>query len=137
MSYLLDTNVLSEARKQRPNAGVVSWIRRAPIGQIMVSVVTIGEIRRGVERLRARNDHQLAHRYEQWLAETRELYSDQLLPVDLRIAEAWGEIDARQPLATSDGLIAATAKVHGLTVITRNTKDFQATGVRVSNPFTS
>ncbi|WP_163567438.1 type II toxin-antitoxin system VapC family toxin [Fodinicola feengrottensis] len=137
MSYLLDTNILCESSKPRPNAGVVSWMRQASVGRLMLSVVTIGEIRRGVERLRARNDHPQARRYEQWLAETQDLYSERLIPVDIRVAETWGDIDAQHPLATTDGLIAATAKVHGLTVITRNTKDFHTTGVRILNPFTS
>lgn len=136
MSYLLDTNVLSEWRKPVPNTGVVDWFGRVPVDELYLSVVTVGEIRRGVGRLQRRGDHRQATAIEAWLADTRRRFVDRLLPITADVAERWGQTDAGGPIPTADGLIAATATVHGLTVVTRNTKDFEPTGVGVLNPFT-
>lgn len=136
MSYLLDTNVLSEWRKPVPDHGVVEWLATTEVDELFISVITIGEIRRGIVKLRLRNDHRHAAAYESWLAATKELFADRLAPVSVEAAEEWGHLIADRPVSTADGLIAATAKVHGWTVVTRNTKDFDTTGVRLLNPFT-
>lgn len=136
MSYLLDTNVLSEWRKPIPDPGVAEWLATTPMDELFVSVITIGEIRRGIAKLQLRNDHRQAAVYESWLADTKGLFADRLVPVSVEAAEEWGHIDADRPVPMADGLIAAIAKVRGWTVVTRNVKDFDATGVRLLNPFT-
>lgn len=135
MSYLLDTSVLSEWRKAVPNRGVAAWFDSAPARELFLSVITIGEIRRGIAKLQLRHDYRQAATYESWLASTKALFADRLVPVTADIAEEWGSSDARGRVPTADGLIGATAKVHGWTVVTRNTKDFEPTGVRLLNPF--
>ncbi|MGH3716563.1 MAG: type II toxin-antitoxin system VapC family toxin [Micromonosporaceae bacterium] len=135
MAYLLDTNVVSEPYKSSPDEGVAQWLAARPNDVLFVSAVTIGEIRRGIARLRLRNDHRQAAHYDSWLTTIKDSFQDRLVPVTVEIAEQWGEDDARRPLPTADGLIAGTAKVHGWTLVTRNTKDFEATGVRLLNPF--
>lgn len=136
MSYLLDTNVLSEWRKTVPDRGVVEWFERAKLDEIFISVITIGEIRRGIAKLQRRNDYRQAAAYEAWLIGTKDLFAKRLVPVSIEAAEEWGRNDGARAIAATDGLIAATAKVHGWTVVTRNVKDFDATGVRLLNPFT-
>lgn len=135
MSYLLDTNVVSEWRKANPDPGVVEWLAATAADELFVSVITIGEIRRGIVKLRRRNDHQQAAAYESWLADAQDLFADRLVPISVEVAEEWGRIDGDHPISMADGLIAATAKVRGWTVVTRNIKDFDATGVRLLNPF--
>jgi hypothetical protein len=136
VSYLLDTNVLSEWRKVIPDRGVVDWFRGAVVDELFVSVITIGEIRRSIVKLQLRNDHRQAAVYESWLRGAKDLFIDRLVPISLEVAEEWGHSDARRTGSVADGLLAATAKVHGWTLVTRNVKDFDATGVRVLNPFT-
>lgn len=136
MSYLLDTNVLSEWRKPIPDPGVAEWLAAAVVDDLFVSVITIGEIRRGIVKLQLRNDHRQAAAYESWLVATKELFADRLVPVSIEAAEEWGYMVADRPVPMADGLIAATAKVRGWTVVTRNVKDFDSTGVRLINPFT-
>jgi predicted nucleic acid-binding protein len=135
MPFLLDTNVLSELSRTRPNAGVTRFVRETTGQELCLSVVTFAEIRRGIARLRIKNDHGQANRYDQWFGDTRDWFVGDVLPVDRHIAEAWGEMDARRPQPIADGLIAATAKVYDLTVVTRNVRDFSDAGVRVLNPF--
>jgi predicted nucleic acid-binding protein len=135
MTYLLDTNVLSEWRKNPPNSGVQDWFSRVHLDDVFLSVVTIGEIRRGIAKLRKRNDHRQAMMYESWLTTVKSRFSDRLVPVTLDVAEAWGQIDSGQPLQVPDALIAATVQAHGWTLVTRNAKDFEHTGMRVLNPF--
>ena len=134
--YLLDTNVLSDGRKPSPDQGVRAWLGRVHPDDLRVSVVTIAEIRRGVSRLRRRRDHRQANLVEEWLATTRHEFADRLVPVSADIADAWGHLDAGRATLTSDGLIAATAQVHGWTVVTRNVEHFEPTAVQVLNPFT-
>lgn len=135
MTYLLDTNVLSETRKRQPARGVVEWIAAVPPERLYVSVLTLGEIERGIARIRTHGDHQQALALEGWLGEVERGFGDRVLPVTLTAASAWGRQQHAQPLPVIDGLIAATAQVNGLTVVTRNVKDFEQAGVQVVNPF--
>jgi len=136
VKYLLDTNVLSEPRKPMPDSGVLGWLDRVEPTELRLSVITVGEIRRGITKLRLRNDYQQAARYERWLFATLRQFTDRLVPVTADVAGQWGHEDARRPIPTADGLIGATAVVHGWTLVTRNTKDFEHIGVALLNPFT-
>jgi predicted nucleic acid-binding protein len=134
VTYLLDTNVLSETRKRQPAAGVAEWIASTPPDRMHISVLTLGEIEQGIARIRGRGDQNQAAALERWLTDLQAGFEDRVLPVSLPVATAWG----RQPNPRSviDALIAATARVHGLTVVTRNVKDFEPAGIPVLNPFT-
>ena len=136
MTYLLDTNVVSEARKAQGNANVKRWLASVPRGSLYLSVLTIGEIRRGIEILRGRDPTQ-ATALDTWLTALRTGYLDRLLPVTTEISEEWGRLNVPDPVPTVDGLLAATARVHGLTLVTRNTRDLVRTGVRLLDPFQS
>ncbi len=132
---MLDTNVVSEARKgSRANAGVMRWLSSVAAEDLYVSVLVIGEIRQGIEGLRGRDSIQADH-LETWLSVLRRRYADRILPMDLEIAEEWGRMNAPNPISSRDGLMTATAKVRGMTFVTRNTADVEGTGVRVLNPF--
>ena len=135
MTYLVDTNILSETRKRRPATGVTSWIAATPPERLHVSVLTLGEIEQGISRIRGRGDNGQAASLERWLREVELGFADRILPITLPVAADWGRQQHAQPLPVIDGLIAATAKVNGLTVVTRNAKDFERTGVQVLNPF--
>jgi predicted nucleic acid-binding protein len=135
VSYLLDTNVLSEVRKPQANPHVRAWFASVPGESLYLSVLTVGEIRRGMEQLRRRDPAQAAV-FEAWLASLRQHYADRLLPVTTEIAEEWGRLNVPDPLPTVDGLLAATARVRGLVLVTRNTADLARTDVRVLDPFT-
>ena len=135
MTYLLDTNILSETRKRKAATGVTDWIAATPPELLHVSVLTLGEIEHGIMRIRGRGDHGQALGLERWLREVELGFADRVLPVTLPVASAWGRQQHSQPLPVIDGLIAATAKVNGLTVVTRNAKDFERSGVQVLNPF--
>ena len=136
MSYLVDTNVISELRKgDRANAGVVAWFSRLEAGDIYLSVVTIGEIRKGIESIRSRNDLRAAASLDRWLTTLTEAHSARILPIDQRTAEVWGRLNVPDPLPVIDGLLAATAIVHGLSVATRNLRDIERSGVDCLNPF--
>ena len=135
MTYLLDTNVLSETRKRQPAASVAGWIAAASPGRLHVSVLTLGEIEQGISRIRGRGDGQQAAALERWLRDVETGFEDRVLPVTLQVAAAWGRQQLARPLPVIDALIAATARVHGLTVVTRNVKDFELAGVEVLNPF--
>ena len=135
MSYLLDTNVLSELRKgPRCNTHVAVWFAPVPDDEMYLSVLVIGEIRRGIERLRSR-DPQAATSLAGWLTQVITGHRGRILAVDHAVAEEWGRMTAVRPLSTVDSLLAATAKVHGLTLVTRNVIDIAATGVASLNPF--
>jgi predicted nucleic acid-binding protein len=135
VTYLLDTNILSETRKRKAATGVTDWIAATPPELLHVSVLTLGEIEHGIMRIRGRGDHEQALGLERWLREVELGFADRILPVTLPVASAWGRLQRSQPLPVVDGLIAATAKVNGLTVVTRNAKDFERSGVQVLNPF--
>ena len=136
MTYLLDTSVLSETRKRQPAPSVVDWIAAAPAGRLHVSVLALGEIEQGIARIRGRGDRQQASALERWLQDVEAGFEDRVLPVTLPVAAAWGRQQYAQPIPVIDALIAATARVHDLTVVTRNVKDFERAGVQVLNPFT-
>jgi hypothetical protein len=136
--YLIDTNVISEGRKgARANAGVRDFFKRVASNQLPVflSVVTVGELRRGVELIRHRGDVAQANRLEKWLQLLLRHYEDYILDVDADVAQLWGRLRVPHYENALDKLIAATALIHNLTVVTRNHDDFSKTGVRVLNPF--
>lgn len=135
MSYLLDTNVISELRKgERANPGVASWFADVADEEIFLSVLTIGEIRRGVESVR-RRDPDSAAALDSWLARLSEAHRDRIVPLDRPIAEEWGRMNVPDPLPVVDGLLAATARILGLTLVTRNTADVEGTGIELLDPF--
>ncbi len=136
--YLLDTNVISEARKgQRADQGVRRFfqdvIRRRV--DVFLSVVTLGELRRGIDSIRHRGDEDQARRLEHWFSSILDHYADYLLDFDAEISQVWGRLRVPHPQNALDKQIAATALIHDLTVVTRNRKDFSPTGVKVINPF--
>ena len=133
--FLIDTSIISEIRKGgRCNPKVAAWFRKVRDEEIFLSVLVVGEIRQGIERLRPRNARQ-AHALEQWLEELLESFGDRVLPVDESTAQRWGRINARDTFPVIDSILAATADVHGLTLVTRNIKDVEKSGVRCLNPF--
>lgn len=136
--YLIDTNVLSEARKQaRANRGVTEFFERvATTGEaVYLSAVSVGELRRGVELIRHRGDAEQASRLEAWLISVLEYYGDDILPFDADAAQVWGRLRVPHPEHALDKQIAAIALVNDLTVVTRNTAEFEGAGVRLLNPF--
>lgn len=137
--YLIDTNVISEMRKGlRANTGVRHFFKQAEqdATPVFLSVITIGELRRGVEHIRHRGDLDQAHRLETWLDLIITQYSDHMLGVDLDVAQVWGSLRSPHMENAIDKLIAATALVHGLTVVTRNHPHFNVANMMVLNPFT-
>jgi len=139
VSLLLDTNVLSEPSKPKPDARVVSWLEQLVEEEAFVSVISIAELRRGMERLPA------GRRKESFARELEDLtqtFAGRLLPVNEDVAHAWGVMTAQQQargfeLGVMDGFLAATARVHGLTLATRNIKDFQMLGIDLLNPWSA
>jgi predicted nucleic acid-binding protein len=135
MSFLLDTNVISELRKgNRCDANVRAWISAVDDQELLLSALTIGEIRRGIESIR-RRDTQSANALEGWLRQVTTEYQDRIIGIDQEIAEEWGRSDVPDPMPVIDGLLAATAKVHRLTLVTRNVKDIKRAGVSYLDPF--
>ena len=135
MSYLLDSNVVSELRKrERADAGVRRWFTDVGDSELYLSVLTIGEIRRGIESI-LRRDRPRALVLSRWFHTLVVDYEARLLPIDRPIAEEWGRMNASTTLPAIDGLLAATARVHDLTFVTRNTRDVARTGVPCLNPF--
>ena len=135
MSYLVDTNVISELRKgSRCDQSVAAWWATVAEGEIFLSVLTIGEIRKGIESIR-RRDTPSAIVLETWLAGVVADHGDRILPIDLDVTQEWGRLNVPDPLPVIDGLLAATAKVRGLTLVTRNVPDIARTGVRTLNPW--
>ena len=135
MSYLLDSNVVSELRKrERADAGVRRWFTDVGDSDLYLSVLTIGEIRRGIESI-LRRDRPRALVLSRWFQTLVVDYEARLLPIDRAIAEEWGRMNASTTLPAIDGLLAATARVHDLTFVTRNTRDVARTGVPCLNPF--
>lgn len=138
--FLLDTNVVSEWVKPSPDVGVVEWLADADEDRTFLSVVTLAELRRGIERLAGgrRRD-----RLDDWLRNDLPMrFERRILPIDADVADAWGDVVARRetagrPIGVMDAFIAATAIVHGLAVVTRNTTDFDATVAEIVNPWSS
>lgn len=136
--YLVDTNIISEARKKsKANKGVRKFFRQAieDETQLFMSVVTVGELRRGVELIRHRGDVRQANLLEKWLGALLTDYQDHILDINQDIAQLWGRLRVPHPENALDKQIAATALIYDLTVVTRNHRDFVKTGVRVLNPF--
>ena len=129
---LLDTVVVSELRKARPNLRVIAWMRGLREADVFLSVVTIGEIERGIRKVR---DTEFALALTRWLEELLRFYGDRILPVTPDIARRWGRLSADIGHEGADLLVAATAAAHGLTVATRNLRHFAPTGVTVFDPF--
>ena len=131
--YLVDTNVVSELRRPKPHPAVVRWVEGTAPDAIFLSAVTVGEVQSGIE-ITWEQDPAKADELEAWLA--RLISSHEVLPMDAALFREWGRIKHRQSnTLLVDAMIAATAKVHGLTVATRNVRDFRALGVEVLDPF--
>ena len=138
LMFLVDTNVISEARKgERADAGVLAFWAEAAREQtpIFLASVTIGEIRRGVELIRYRGDRHQASLLDTWLSQVLSDYGDRVLSLDCDAAQVWGRLRVPSPQHAIDKQIAAIALLHDLTVVTRNTGGFVTTGVRLLNPF--
>jgi len=136
--YLIDTNVISEIRKRsKTNKGVRDFFKQVTKEEtrLFISVVTVGELRRGVELIRHRGDTRQANQLEKWLDMLLADYQDEILGINQDVAQLWGRLRVPHPENALDKLIAATALIYDLTVVTRNQKDFNNTGVRVLNPF--
>ena len=135
--FLLDTNVVSESRRgRRGNPGVVAWLASVAITDLFISALVLGELRKGIAMSRRRQDYVQAENLDAWLRSLIHPFSERILPVDAEIADAWGEMYAIRNVLIVDGLLAATAKVHNLTLVTRNTSQVQGLGVDLLNPFT-
>lgn len=133
--FLLDANVVSELRRQRPHGGVVAWLQSLDDAQLHVSAVTLGEIQAGIELTREQ-DASKAQEIEDWLERVAGSYN--VLPMDAATFRAWARLmHGKSDTLYEDAMIAATAQVHGLTVATRNVSDFNALGLKVFNPFAS
>ncbi len=135
MSFLIDTNVVSELRKRaHANTNVRDWFQRIDDAELYLSVLVIGELRQGTEGLR-RRDPPAAAKLDRWLGELVQRYADRTLPVDAAVADRWGRLNVPDLVSAVDGMLAATALVHSLTRVTRNTRDVRRTGVRHLDPF--
>jgi len=135
MSYLIDTNVLSELRRREPNQGVIEWFEQRPSTTLYLSVLTLGEIRKGIDSL-VNDDRQL--KLLDWLeVELPQFFSGRILSVDAAIADRWGRLNAQmgRPIPAIDSLMAATALTHGLKLVTRNLRDFNYPELDVINPW--
>lgn len=137
MNYLLDTCVISELVKPLPDMNVVNWMRSMPTEQLYLSVITIGEVRKGLTKLPvSRRKDALTN----WVNTLVEDYRDRIYPVNLAVAENWGILQGRaeldgKPMSSFDGLIAAIALTHNLVVVTRNVDDFEASNLPIHNPW--
>lgn len=138
MSYLLDTNVISELVAPQPSPAVIQWVESVEEERVYLSVITIGELKRGIEKLRPSRRRRVL---ERWLVEDLLVrFGERVLPLDVPVLLTWGSLVARaeakgRPMAAIDSLVAATAAHHGLTLVTRNVQDFQAAEVPLLNPW--
>jgi toxin FitB len=134
--YLLDTNVISEARKgKKANAGVLAFRKTVDENELYLSVQTIGELRRGVEIIKHRGDATQGKKLESWFTLILDDFSERILGFDKECAQVWGKLMSPNNQHPIDKQIAAIALIHGLTVVTRNVDDFRGTGVELRNPF--
>ncbi|GAC1416126.1 MAG: type II toxin-antitoxin system VapC family toxin [Burkholderiaceae bacterium] len=134
--YLVDTNVISELRKSsKAHPGVVRFIHTADPDTLFLPVQTLGELRKGVEIIRLRRDLDQARRLEHWLNVVAQSYADRVLDFDHECAQMWGHLMAQSPQHPIDRQIAAIALLYDFTIVTRNTSDFEGTGVHLLNPF--
>lgn len=137
MSFLIDTNIISEIRKgRRADERVAAWFAAIDDADLYLSVLVLGEIRKGVALAR-RNDRAQADALDAWLAEVDAAFGERVLAVDRPVTDEWGRMGAIRPIPVVDGLLAATAKVHDLTLVTRNDADVTGLGAGVLNPFKS
>ena len=135
MSFLVDTNVISELRKgERCAASVTRWYRSIDGDALFLSALVIGEIRKGIEYARPR-DPQKADALERWLTSVVAAFADRILPIDRMVAEEWGRMSARRTAPVIDGLLAATARIHDLVLVTRNAADVAGLGAKILDPF--
>ncbi|MBM3647207.1 MAG: type II toxin-antitoxin system VapC family toxin [Alphaproteobacteria bacterium] len=136
MRFLVDTNIISEIRKRdRANSNVARWVARVRAAYICTSVLVLAEIRHGIE-LKRRRDPVQAKAHDRWSFQMRTRLADRVLPVDEPVADAWATLGVPGPVPLIDGLLAATAKVHGPTLVTRNVDDLAGLHVALLNPFT-
>lgn len=137
MKFLINTNVISEIRKrERADANVIRWVNQTSVEDIGTSVLVLAEIRRGIE-LKRRSDPLQAKSLDRWFSQMRIRLADRVLPIDETIAETWALLGIPNPLPLIDSLLAATAKVHGLILVTRNITDIESTGVELLDPFST
>jgi toxin FitB len=137
VKFLLDTNVISEIRKRdRAHPHVARWVARTPVEDIGTSVLVLAEIRHGIE-LKRRSDSEQAKSLDRWFSQMRTRLGDRVLTIDEPVAEAWALLGIPNPLPLIDGLLAATAKVHGLTLMTRDVADIAVAGVSLLDPFSA
>jgi toxin FitB len=135
LSFLIDTNVVSELRKgPRAHSAVSSWFAGVDSGELFLSVLVVGEIRQGTERIRRRDPSAAAH-LDRWMRRLVESYAERILPVDGQVAELWGRLNVPDPLPAVDGLLAATAIINDLIFVTRDTRQIARTGARLHDPF--
>lgn len=133
--FLLDTNIVSELRKKERCAPKVNaWAATVPPNQDFLSVLVVGELMRGAI-LKRRTDSKVADALERWIARLTHLYAERIFPITLEIAQEWGRLSALRPIPPEDGLLAATALVHRLTLVTRNVKNVEGLGVSLLNPW--
>jgi toxin FitB len=135
VKHLIDTNIISEVRKgEKCVPHVAEWYESIADADIYLSVLVVGEIRRGIERARPNTPAQ-ASALEKWLTEVVRSFAQRILPIDQAVADEWGRMSAKRSLSTIGALLAATAKVNGMTLATRNISDVVNLGVPVVNPF--
>jgi predicted nucleic acid-binding protein len=135
VNYLIDTNIISEVRKgRRCDPNVASWYEKIEDASLYLSVLVIGEIRKGIESIRPKDTVQ-ANAIENWLVVVDKAFGDRILPIDRAVANEWGRLNARRPLPVIDGLLAATANIHHMTLVTRNIAEIADLDVQFLNPF--
>jgi predicted nucleic acid-binding protein len=135
VNYLIDTSIISEIRKgDRCDPNVAIWYKKIEDASLYLSVLVIGEIRKAIERVRPKDNAQ-ARAIENWLKAVDKAFGERILPIDRAVADEWGRLNASRPLPVIDGLLAATAKVHRMTLVTRNTAGIADLGVHILDPF--
>ena len=135
MNYLIDTNIISEVRKgRRCDPNVASWYEKIEDASLYLSVLVVGEIRKGIERIRPKDTVQ-AYAIENWLIAVDKTFGERILPIDRAVANEWDRLNASRPLPVIDGPLAATAKIHHMSLVTRNIAEIPDLDVQFLNPF--